>query len=158
MIAISRQCMYGSSSPFSGHVLYCPELQCTVPAERREGLGRLDLPDARQPRPDVAQRLPAPLGRGVLDVRVLARLAQRRHRVQLAVQVGDLLGDVADLHLVLRLLQKRERDEGGQSGVPRTVATGGEQKCWPFPRSYFLKQCLHFLCSLFLFFNRNYSL
>ena len=40
----------------------------------------------------------------VLDVGVLPRLRQRRHSVQFAVQVGDLLGDVADLDLVLRLL------------------------------------------------------
>ena len=40
----------------------------------------------------------------VLDVRVLPRLRQRRHGVQFAVQVGDLLGDVPNLDLVLRLL------------------------------------------------------
>ena len=75
--------------------------------EARECLRRLDVPDVTEACPDLAEGAVVASWNSVLNIRVLARLRQLRHRVQLAVQVRNLLRDVANFHLVLGILEWR---------------------------------------------------
>ena len=77
-------------------------------AQTGERFRGLDLSDLSEAGPQLAEGDLVAGGHNVLDVRVLTGLGQLGHGVQLAVQVGDLLRDIADFHLVLGVLEKDE--------------------------------------------------